>query len=972
MPKYRDSYYEGHDTLRREKLDESETFLRHRPRVGLVNAGATIAATFLSAALVGMCAAVVIRCGTPWVATPLVLSLSVLAGVAVAATAVLNKDPIQNTIRLALAGPLIWSLLVAFSWMSSPVATYLFGFGCLALPLTVLAARHLADYFIAWLLAAPSVPRGVGKKLDGLWRLGIRQIDWSDVQYRVGIPFAIGLAWLLASKDVHSHAVGVCITALAFAIAALWRRTKGGNYYLLWLAMQRQWLSRVADDEGLPGVFSAQSLDRVWGMAKRLGKPRLIWASTSLVAFMLLPTAFYFPMTMTGQMNPWVAAATVDPPGLAPVFSRFHGGYSKPERHTSRTIYERLSTTEAKSLESLGLARHFEQQETLRQQLIEKYYRLDVERERVKVRARLGSPATGQQEWWLAIGLLGTVSGNTSFFIYSNIVALVCSVLVPFLVVSSVVWTFGVWPAVIVLDRLTGELDWTKQNKSDELHAAWDTYIDRIQNSDNPIERDSLLLGFDPIRDVPILLPTTVLNEHAHILGSSGSGKTAKAVAPLMVQLIRQAARDTKGGGSVVIIDLKGDRALLHGARLEAKRAGLPFKWFIHRSGYSSFGFNPLTQAHMLKGIARDEQSDVLMQALSLDYGEDYGRSYFAGINRDTLAAILTADTERHSFAELLPVIEHGRQPLGISSSDWDNSTHLFNTIRLLSRIQPLNVTQHDATVFKHAIDMVDVMKRPQVIYFYLPVIGGTKNARECAKLAIHALLNAAQYLEDTASSKLRQTHLFIDEFQQIISSDLSVFLEQARSKRIGVILSNQTVNDLEKASFGLKATVRENTRLKMYFAANDLALQDEVIKSSGESVDVGLVDGGRDELISETLTPRINRNEVITFSDNPELCILQVHRSEGFAQFGGFPIFARTEHFISKAEFDRRQGMPWPKAAAKTMPLTKATSTTRRRPTSRGHGKTQVPEVAQERKEHMQDVFAAIAQEQKQGKAKP
>ena len=122
----------------------------------------------------------------------------------------------------------------------------------------------------------------------------------------------------------------------------------------------------------------------------------------------------------------------------------------------------------------------------------------------------------------------------------------------------------------------------------------WEMLSSRLRVSSDPIERDSLFMGINAADGSPVLVPRTVFQEHAHLLGDSGSGKTSLGLAPLISQLIRY--RDC----SVVIIDLKADDlALFEGARIEADKAGLRCRWFTNQLRQPTYGFNPLTQAHI-------------------------------------------------------------------------------------------------------------------------------------------------------------------------------------------------------------------------------------------------------------------------------------------------------------------------------------------------------------------------------------
>ncbi|MBU0717858.1 MAG: DUF87 domain-containing protein, partial [Planctomycetes bacterium] len=95
-----------------------------------------------------------------------------------------------------------------------------------------------------------------------------------------------------------------------------------------------------------------------------------------------------------------------------------------------------------------------------------------------------------------------------------------------------------------------------RQSEHGKRPRSKGTGADEEEQYDDLSERNHLLAGFNPENDYPILLSRGILREHAHIIGDTGSGKTALGITPLVAQLIGRPHT------SVVIIDLKGDMAL--------------------------------------------------------------------------------------------------------------------------------------------------------------------------------------------------------------------------------------------------------------------------------------------------------------------------------------------------------------------------------------------------------------------------
>jgi len=455
---------------------------------------------------------------------------------------------------------------------------------------------------------------------------------------------------------------------------------------------------------------------------------------------------------------------------------------------------------------------------------------------------------------------------------------------------------------------------------------TWDDLVRRIRVSGDKLEKDSLLLGVNAFDDTPVIVPRAVFNEHAHLLGDSGSGKTSLGLASLITQFIRFA------DCSVVILDLKGDDlALFEDARIEAAKAGLRFRWFTNELDRSSYVFNPLTQKHM-QGLTLYQRVDVLTSSMGLQYGTDYGRGYFSAANAELLHQVIQSKPDAQTFAEILDIIKH-KHALAMDHELRRAASHLEASVSRLADCESLNTaprTCKDPVKLEHAIDFSEVFLTPQVVYFSLPSAIGAATSAEIARMALYAILSAAKHV----GTRRAQVYLFIDEFQRIVAHNLELILQTARSMNIAVILANQTLSDLKTASTDLIPTVRANTRFKQIFAASDLFEQQSLIHGSGEALVhtrswneyVGsrvAIGNGLSMTASEFVSPRLRVNDILLASDHPQQSIVCVTRGKDYAQFGGFPFVMTSAHHITFEEYSRRRTATWPPASAETIPLT-------------------------------------------------
>jgi hypothetical protein len=517
--------------------------------------------------------------------------------------------------------------------------------------------------------------------------------------------------------------------------------------------------------------------------------------------------------------------------------------------------------------------------------------------------------------------LFGTVRAH----VVSTSTALVypgLSMLLPVLLLLAGIFTVAA-PAVVIGDPGFGAPE--QEVEISELTTTWwDLLVAWLQSSSNPIERESLFLGMNAADRSPVIVPREVFQEHAHLLGDSGSGKTSLGLAPLISQLIRF------GDCSVVVVDLKADDlALLEGVRREARAADLRFRWFTNELRRPTYAFNPLLQSHYSE-LSLYQRTDVLTSALGLQYGTDYGRGYFSDANAELLHRALKVRPDARSFAELAEVLADPRTLRGVSRELRRAGSHLETVINRLASHEPMNVTpdgRYPESVVGSAIDMSQLFRVPQVVVFHLASALGTATSAEMGRLALHSLLTAAK----SVGPNRVQVYLFIDEFQRLIAGNLELFLQTARSMNIGVILANQTLMDLKTPGVDLIPTVRANTRFKQVFAASDLQEQQELVQSSGETIvhnrgwteylGIGNIYGGiRSMTSTETVTPRLRPNDILLATDDPKQCIVQVRRGAGYAQYGGMPFVMVATHHITRDEYETRRQAPWPNVPGETL----------------------------------------------------
>jgi Helicase HerA, central domain/TraM recognition site of TraD and TraG len=447
----------------------------------------------------------------------------------------------------------------------------------------------------------------------------------------------------------------------------------------------------------------------------------------------------------------------------------------------------------------------------------------------------------------------------------------------------------------------------------------WDKLTSDVAASEDATEKNSILLGVNANDNSPVLVPTKVFEEHAHILGDSGSGKTSMGISLILNQLIR------KADCSIVVIDLKGDdMALFDGARKDAESAGKRFRWFTNELGRSTHAFNPLDQ-EFFHPLSLYQKTDIITAALGLQYGTDYGRGYFADANSDYLYRTLQAHPDIKSFSHLARILPTG---IGVENVTYDMrkaASHVVSICQRLASTEALNVTEHTSPtpeVYANRIDFADVFRTPQVVYINLPSTLGTASSAEIARIALYSLIGSARLTPD---NERKQVFVFIDEFQRIIANNLELIMQTARSMKVGMILANQSMLDLKKADTDLTPAVRTNTRYKQVFAASNIEELKELIDSSGETLihqrsfmgmlgdTMAIITGIARVTANEQTSPRLRANDIMLATDAANQSIVQIRRGLGYAQFGGLPFVMRSTFHIDEDEYKARKSSQWP-----------------------------------------------------------
>lgn len=479
-----------------------------------------------------------------------------------------------------------------------------------------------------------------------------------------------------------------------------------------------------------------------------------------------------------------------------------------------------------------------------------------------------------------------------------------------------------------------------------EQHHDWDRldgYSERLLSSRNAKERNSIIIGRTLFNDYPILVHLKLLFEHFHILGGTGIGKTTLGLMTDMIQLIR------RKDGPVVIVDCKGDMALFNTARKEAERAGRKFKWFTNRQGHSTYVFNPFDK-NMYAQLSLPEIVGLLMSALNLHHGSEYGRAWYTMANRILMKRAFQETTDNatgrrydkiESFRDLNEIILF----LASDGKEYQAAQHLAFVIESLAEFEQLNLaprTHPHRPPVENAINMSEAIDNNEVIYFYLAGAIDSQSVAETGRLAIYSLLTACVNHKNRTGQR-PNAYLLVDEAQAVIAQNIAQVLAQARSFGMACFLAHQTMSQLNQpGGVDLRELFMGCTGTKQVFSARDPWLQKYVADMSGrvrysnfsyQQDPSDLLSGlfGVEHTIpnewgvkavtaTDVVGPGMTPQDILDVNRDNNMCMLMIERAEAFSRWSRFaPVYVDWP-MHERAYEERQHHTPWPEEVAETI----------------------------------------------------
>ncbi len=303
--------------------------------------------------------------------------------------------------------------------------------------------------------------------------------------------------------------------------------------------------------------------------------------------------------------------------------------------------------------------------------------------------------------------------------------------------------------------------------------------------------RPEFFLGVDDNgNDVSISEQLT--NQHLHIMGPTGCGKTATLMLPLAIQAIE------KGSGAC-LVDFKGDYSLIKSVQEKCKQVGKKFYFFSIDPRERTESYNPLSS-----GDSHSKANRIIC-ALKLEM--DGPASYYE--NQQYVAFLeiikhLITLKQYISFPKILVYLRDSRflERLGIKE---ENVSGLVASLSKIADYPMIN---------EEGIDLKKIMDEGSVVYFNLRSQINTDLAEAIGRM----LIVDFKFWSSRRSEHDPKFFIFIDEFQTIASQFFIDIISKVRSANLCLVLANQSRGNLMNVSKSFHDAVMSNSFTKVVF----------------------------------------------------------------------------------------------------------------------------------------------------------
>jgi len=376
------------------------------------------------------------------------------------------------------------------------------------------------------------------------------------------------------------------------------------------------------------------------------------------------------------------------------------------------------------------------------------------------------------------------------------------------------IW-ISVWCAFLVMLFLA--LRWyIEKNRDVEKEGVIYTHL--------AIPHDSQSIYVGSADDTAIYLSRKMRLGHVQILGTTGRGKTESVILPWIL-------RDAKNSVSSLVIDGKGDPELSKKIALTYKNV----KVFDLGNPKNSCTMNPLAfgssgqitdriftsfdfDDSYYKGVQYDVAYTLVSALMTVEGSVSFTRIHACLVNDLEIAKLLKACTDirlKSRLQKLLSTPKHLREQ---------------NYMGLITQLAPFAEGEVAELVNgpKAGRDILSLSEvvlsntSTQVTVILLPTLKYQILGKQLGRMLLQELAGLIGERSSLGGSKARFFSVYLDEFSAFAYEGFEQILNKARSSRVAMHLSHQSMADLSLVSEDFARVINTNTNVKCLLGLND------------------------------------------------------------------------------------------------------------------------------------------------------
>lgn len=340
-----------------------------------------------------------------------------------------------------------------------------------------------------------------------------------------------------------------------------------------------------------------------------------------------------------------------------------------------------------------------------------------------------------------------------------------------------------------------------------------------------------------------LAIPNEARCGHVQVVGATGRGKTESVIVPWLLQ-------DTIQGRTSILIDGKGDREILNRVKAAYERTDLPIEnlaWLDLGNIEDSYLTNPLLYGSPQQIV------DRLFSSFTFE------NEYFKSVDQEAALLVvraLRASGQAVTFRGIFELLQDDGKlsqviaglPEGEKQSLARGAEKLLLAPKrermekfsgLLAQLAPFaegelaGLVNADGTE-ESFFSLTDALLRrgKSTVLIFLPQLLYQEMAAALGKILLQEVAWAVGSREATGYREF--TSLFLDEFGSFVYPGFIGLLNKARSAKVAIHLSHQSLGDIESVSREFATALHTNTNVKCILGVNDPDTADFFAKHFG------------------------------------------------------------------------------------------------------------------------------------------